>query len=319
MLNSTEDRRLDTSRLNFCTTVPEQGLLENMIFSALNIFLSVTAILGNVSILVALKKESCLHPPTKLLFRCLASTDLCVGLIPQPLYVISLLALTNEYWNICYISFAFLSITGTMFSGVSLLTLTTISVDRLLALTLKLRYRQVVTLKRVRVVVVLWWIFSSFIALALAVSTSVAGRIVITVLFLCIVASSFCYLKLYHTLRHHQMQVVQGDVQHQDQPNGGGTGPLNKARYRKTVSTALWLQITLLACYLPYYTTTALAAGLLRFDKELSVATNVAFKLTITPVFLNSSLNPILYYCKIREVRLAVKDTVKQWCGSFPL
>ena len=186
MLNSTEDRRLDTSRLNFCTTVPEQGLLENMIFSALNIFLSVTAILGNVSILVALKKESCLHPPTKLLFRCLASTDLCVGLIPQPLYVISLLALTNEYWNICYISFAFLSITGTMFSGVSLLTLTTISVDRLLALMLKLRYRQVVTLKRVRVVVVLWWIFSSFIALALAVSTSVAGRIVITVLFLCI-------------------------------------------------------------------------------------------------------------------------------------
>lgn len=319
MLNSTEDRRLDTSRLNFCTTVPEQGLLENMIFSALNIFLSVTAILGNVSILVALKKESCLHPPTKLLFRCLASTDLCVGLIPQPLYVISLLVLTNEYWNICYISFAFVSITGTMFSGVSLLTLTTISVDRLLALMLKLRYRQVVTLKRVRVVVVLWWIFSSFIALALAVSTSVAGRIVITVLFLCIVASSFCYLKLYHTLRHHQMQVVQGDAQHQDQPNGGGSGPLNKARYRKTVSTALWLQITLLACYLPYYTRTALAAGLLRFDKELSVATNVAFKLTITPVFLNSSLNPILYYWKIREVRLAVKDTVKQWCGSFPV
>ena len=112
-------------------------------------------------------------------------------------------------------------------------------------------------------------------------------------------------------LNHHQAQV--------QKPNGGGTGPLNKARYRKTVSTALWLQITLLACYLPYYTTTALAAGLLRFDKELSVATNVAFKLTITPVFLNSSLNPILYYWKIREVRLAVKDTVKQWCGSFPV
>ena len=56
--------------------------------SVLNSILSVAAFLGNALILIALHKESSLHPPPKLLLRCLATTDLCVVLISQPLAVI---------------------------------------------------------------------------------------------------------------------------------------------------------------------------------------------------------------------------------------
>ena len=49
---------------------------EFLYLSAFNIFLSITAVLGNILILVALRKVSSLHPPSKLLFRCLATTDL---------------------------------------------------------------------------------------------------------------------------------------------------------------------------------------------------------------------------------------------------
>lgn len=55
-------------------------------FSVLFIFLSITATLGNTLILFALCKVSSIHAPTKLLFRCLAVTDLCVGLTCAPLY-----------------------------------------------------------------------------------------------------------------------------------------------------------------------------------------------------------------------------------------
>ena len=51
------------------------------LLSVLHSFLSVTAFLGNTLILIALRKESSLHPPSKLLLRSLATTDLCVGLI----------------------------------------------------------------------------------------------------------------------------------------------------------------------------------------------------------------------------------------------
>ena len=66
-----------------------------------NILLSITTFLGNTLILVALHKESFLHPPSKLLFRCLATTDLCVGIIVQPLVITYWMPMVTQRWNIC--------------------------------------------------------------------------------------------------------------------------------------------------------------------------------------------------------------------------
>ena len=64
-----------------CPSEPTEGLKGHLLFiSILNSILSLTAFLGNSLILIALHKESSLHPPSKLLLRCLATTDLCVGL-----------------------------------------------------------------------------------------------------------------------------------------------------------------------------------------------------------------------------------------------
>lgn len=56
-------------------------LMARVVVSACNIIFSITAALGNILIFIAFHKESSLHPPSKLLFRCLAATDLCVGVI----------------------------------------------------------------------------------------------------------------------------------------------------------------------------------------------------------------------------------------------
>ena len=121
-------------------------------FVALNILFSITAILGNVLILIALHKVTSIYPPTKLLFRCLAVTDLSVGLISQPLYAVELVhvGITNSDENIVYYARLLYTFSTTVFCGVSLMTSTAISVDRLLALLLALRYRHVVTLKELR-------------------------------------------------------------------------------------------------------------------------------------------------------------------------
>lgn len=52
-----------------------------------NIPLSIVAFLGNAFIIAALRKVSCCHPPSKVLLGGLACTDLCIGLITQPLHV----------------------------------------------------------------------------------------------------------------------------------------------------------------------------------------------------------------------------------------
>ena len=74
--------------------------------------------------------------------------------------------MVNEQWNICRFTFAAVVITGYFFCLASLLTLSAISVDRLLALLLGLRYRLVVTLKRTYVAVVVFWVFSLVSAIA---------------------------------------------------------------------------------------------------------------------------------------------------------
>lgn len=67
----------------------------------LNIFLAIVTILGNKLILVALHHESSLHPPSKLLLRGLATTDLCVGLISQPVCVAFWVSIVVKNWTIC--------------------------------------------------------------------------------------------------------------------------------------------------------------------------------------------------------------------------
>ena len=248
MLNLTEMINQTKIKDIYCfTTLTEPKA--KIIFSAVNILLSITALLGNVLIIAVLPKVSSLHPPSKLLLGCLASTDLCVGLVIQPLYVNVLVSAKHS--RHCYYSALLFNTVTPFFSGVSLMTLTAISVDRLLALKLGIRYRQVVTLRRLWILTVIIWLSNTKLSNAV-ITVHVPSyflEIFITELTLCIIVSSSCYMRMYRILRHHQAQVEQH--LHQGQQNGGET-PLNIARYRKTVSSALWVQITLVACYLPF-------------------------------------------------------------------
>lgn len=306
MENLTVDENNTTVQQLFCPTGP-YGVHLKIFISVLNIPLCATAFLGNIVIIVAVKKVSSLRPPSKLLFSCLAVTDLCVGAITQPLLVTYLMS--PEHSKLCFYAVVLFLTIGLIFCGVSMLTLTMISVDRLLALLLGLRYRHAVTLRRVRVIVVTIWIFCTFIAVTLAYNTRISDCMATMILILCIVTSIFCYSKIYLALRHRQAQVH--DHGHLGQANRGGI-PLNTARYRNTVSSALWLQMTLLACYFPVI--------ILSFISRFYVPTpslGFASAVALTLFLLNSTLNPFLYCWKMREIRQAVKDRIRQfWCFS---
>ncbi|XP_020626984.1 melanocyte-stimulating hormone receptor-like [Orbicella faveolata] len=266
------------------------------------VILTITATLGNSLILFALHKDKSLHPPSKLLLRCLTVTDLCVGVIGQPTAITLLLSAINENWKLCRVAKYLAYVTTTISSGVSLATLTAISVDRLLALLLGLRYRQVVTVKRVRTIIILFWLKSSAVGI-LYVWDMTAYFITSAVLvMLQVIISTYSYARIFRTIRRQQTQV-------QD-TLGGQSGSIspNMARYKKTVINALWVHLTLATCYLPFAVVMTVAArrGL---DSSLFLAEDVA----VNFVYLNSSLNPILYCWKIKEVRQAVKETLRQF------
>ena len=291
----------------FCSVELIRGVDGKLIFlSALNIFLSVTAFLGNTLILVALHKETSLHPPSKLLYRNLAITDLCVGIIAEPLAVTYFTSVVNERWDICYHANWATDFSSCTLCSVSLLTLTAISVDRLLALLLGLRYRQVVTLRRTFITVIALWILSIISACTIFWNPLIFAWYQHIRTALCLVTTIFAYTKIFLTLRHNQIHVdhVQSHV-FPGQPSQ--EIPPNIARHRKAVNSALWIQVTLVVCYLPFGIVVALTP-----QRGMPLSSYLARNFAATIVYLNSSLNPFLYCWKIREVRQAVKETLRQ-------
>ncbi len=306
MANKTVDDENFTSELNQTREMLwPRGKSVVALLLALNIFLSITASLGNSLILVALHKESSLHPPTKLLFRCLAVTDLCVGLITQPLFTVYYMSFVTSgmNWNVIYYIDRACGSSSFILCGVSVFTSSAISVDRLLALLLGLRYRHVVTLRRVRAVIILFWLIGVSCGHMDFWNRRIALTVAFVVLTLSLAISVFSYTKIYLKLRHHQLQVLIP----QEQPNGGRI-PLNITRYKKSVSSVLWVQLALFTCYVPFIVVVMLAAH----GRMSGNTFKIAFLLTATLTFLNSSLNPILYCWRIGAVRQAAKNTIRQ-------
>ena len=274
----------------------------DLLLASVNIFLSITSSLGNALILIALHKVTSIHPPTKLFFRCLAVTDLCVGLLVQPLFAtFNLSRITEVSENDLYYIYEVSRVLNWILCSVSILTSTAVSVDRLLALLLGLRYRHVVTLRRVRVVIICVWFIGASVGPIRIWRTDITFMLASVFLTLYLVTSIFCYTRIHLQLRHRQ--VEQQNRVPTRQANGVGT-TLNIARYKKSVSSILWVQLALVACYCPWV---FLAILFVSSGKENDVAW-----LTITAlVHFNSTLNPILYCWKIGEVRQAAKDTIK--------
>lgn len=271
-----------------------------MVFlSSLNILLSITATLGNSLILIALCKEISLHPPTKLLFRCMAFTDLCVGSITQPLFVNLLLRIAQLEMNADDVEDdKVASIFSYALCGASVSTATAISLDRLLALLLGLRYRQLVTVTRVRSVVACIWFLAASCGLVRLWNYHAPLKIAVFFGGLLSIISVSSHMKIWCRL-HHQRFQVRDRLYHRK---------VNEvAQYKKTVSSIAWVQLVLLACYVPFLSVSMLIS--VGFRGKMIY---IAWLSTATLVYLNSTLNPIVYFWKMTEVRRRVKETIQQ-------
>ena len=280
---------------------------------ALNAFSSITACIGNVLILVALYKVTSISPPTKILFVSLAVTDLLTGLILQPLLVVhGIITSVIISTNLSYFSEQVNSVLGFILTTLSILTSTAISVDRLLALVLGLVYRNVVTLRRVRVIVICIWLLSCMLGgwRCTTVAADLAKLVFLVVVGLCFITSIASYIKIYSLLYRHRRQVHGYFKRAQQQSNR--TAQLNEARFKKTVSSIAWIQFTLILLFIP-----CIVVAILWINKIIpsGIPGAILFRVSFSVFYLNSSLNPVLYVWKIREVKKIVKaDLMKLKC-----
>ena len=200
---NTEMKTVQSSANIFCSQEQTRGLYGDIVcLSVINTLLAITSIVGNTLILIALHMETSLHRPSKVLIRNLVASDLCAGFV-EIVFVAYWISILQGRWQTCHILFYAHLIGGIISLSMSLWTITVISVDRLLALLLGLRYRQVVTLRRVYVVVIFFWVCPGVASATLGILSPYSWKIWSTTnITLCLVTSIFCYTRIFLKLRH---------------------------------------------------------------------------------------------------------------------
>lgn len=274
-------------------------LVVNCVFNG---FLSYTAIAFNIITIQALRKTMSLSKPLKTLFRSLAVSDLCIGLVVQPLYIaVAVMEMEQNTHSRVYsvVSLAFY-IHVNLLCGASFFGVVSLTVDRFLAIYLHLRYQELVTHKRVVVVVISTWLFSAFFSVFDETLDWIPRKVpyIIFSIFntIGITTAGLLYCKIYTTVRRHTNQMY-----HLQITAAQSEEMANAARLRKSAVTSFFVYVVFLVCYLPIF---CVRLATMICGETLSIYHLWNYGLTL--MFLNSSLNPLIYSWKMRHIRRAV-------------
>ena len=192
----------------YCSEELIRGVKKQVTYlSLIYILLGITANVGNTLILIALHKETSLHQPSKVLLRNLVASDLCIGFV-QLVYGALGISILQGRWQICCLLFFVNGIAANISITVSLWTITTISVHRLLALLLKLRYRQVVTVRKVYAVAISSWVCHGISTATLWCFGLDAWKVLFgTNIAVCLITSTYSYTRIFFRLRQQHSPV----------------------------------------------------------------------------------------------------------------
>ena len=282
----------------------EELFVTNILTCILNLLFGVVTFVANTTILLAIKKTRDLHTPSFLLLGSLAASDLLVGLVCQPLFLAFKVAeLERDLNAYCWLRLL-QSRTAWTTSGVSVVTVAAVSVDRLLALTLHLRYHTLVTVPRVLQITFLFWILSIILNVVLTFwMTNVWLFMPMVIFFLAFIAITISTLKIFQTVLRHQRQINDQNaaVSHLE------TDTVNVQKCRKSAVTVLYVFGLFVICYVPYIATSIIEVLLGYTTKVL-----IAYDLCETAIYINSFLNPIVYCLRVTKMRRAVKNILQR-------
>ena len=280
----------------------QASIIANCVFNA---FFGFTAITFNIVTILALRKPLTIPRAVKTLLMSLAVADLGVGLLVQPLYVAYLVMLKQE--NTQNSTFEIVSDlwgnTAYFFTYASFFGVVALAADRFLAIHLHLRYQELVTHRRVLAVVIFIWILSAILTILIERTPNVEAFIVITVDSLCYLTTAWFYFKIYLTVRHHSDQI---HVLQEQLAQNNGTDMGNAERERKAAVGTFYVYVVFLICCLP------LTSCMIIYQSigPHTVLTNLELY-TEMLTYLNSSLNPLIYSWKMKHVRHAIMEILR--------
>ena len=286
-----------------CTKKAVQ-LVDDNIFYATNIALAVlSAVIGvfavglNSSVIVSVSKTPSLQRPANLLLCSIAASDLLVGLVVLPTYVIARLMKINSDVSICVADLVWnlYNLLVLLFSGVSYVQLCLISWDRYKAVSDPMVYRANVSKRKTLISIAVSWLVWVVLVILLefAVPQALSEYILPFIGAVLVLVPTAAQVAMYKAIRRHNQQIVHIDPR---------TTATALAREKKIAVTLRYVLAAVLGCLLvpTIVHTVAVATGNKTFG-TYGVPWAILF------VYLNSCINPVIYFLRHPDMRAAVR------------
>ena len=302
-LNATSDT--DFWSLDHCGQCHRDLSVPLFVNCVLNALLSITAILGNTLVIYsAWNIPALLNSPSNILLFGLAVCDFGVGITVQPLYIIYQSFYLTNHLQAWLATMEVFNAISNLVCGVSFLTTTAVSIDRYLALHFHLRYRELVTTRRTFPLLGSLWVIAVLVASTLLWKPSFTFFAALLVIATCLFITIVVYVKIFTIARFHREKILK-------QLDPGEKHTI--LQQTKSALNTFYVCVIHSFCYIPYF-----IFLILRDGHKTTAFTVLATEFAQTLIFLNSSLNPILYCWRLRDFRVAVKRTIaKIHCNNY--
>ena len=270
-----------------------------------NAYLSYTATMLNIVAIYAIRKTSSLSKNLKTLLLSQAVSDFGVGLIVQPMVVAQAMN-SKRNSETRLIPTKLLIFPTNLFIFATLFSVTALCADRFLAIHLHLRYQELVTYKEVAAAVISIWVISALISLVrLFLPTQIMYVSFVSIISACIITATFLSAKLYLTIRRHIDQIQVPQVAQNDQGE-------SVQRKRKSAMASFYVYLVFIACYLPDICVLIIIAT----NSEPRIDKKHLKSYTLTLLFLNSTLNPLIYCWKMKRIQHTIVGTLRNLFSS---
>ena len=295
--------KTDSNSLGLCPSVSRNPSRVSTIATTVmtTIACPLTVLLNALVVIAVMKKKQLRSIPT-ILLASLATADLLIGAIAEPLFITAgIFRLLNDFKTMCTLSMAGLFVLHLTWT--SIYHLTAMAWERYVAIKNAIKYKVIVTRSRVKMCAIASWVFTAIsTAPSVLFSVGVVDRevkVILNMCFftapltICMVTIPVVYSLIYLEIRRRKQTAVIQLLS----PSAQNAAAIE----RKVVKTTLLLTVALLISFAPLFV-------LLFFTHIFDFASKDVFQWVVALNQLHSLANPILYFYRNRRFRNTVLE-----------
>ena len=277
---------------------------------------------GNILVFAAVLRKASLRNTANTSILCLAFTDLMVGFLVQPSYIVYQASkITSKPDNFPCRQLLAYSFSGVLCICMSFLALILISLERYLAVFYPYRYIEMVNTRRLIAVFVSVWVIVCAIILGLrfafGINSDQEKGLISSIILSNFIITTFVYIKIFRLVKKCNAQVTIDISANASNSAENGTSeqqPQTNSREAKASKTVAFVAGTLFLCFTPTFCTTIVdQAGLARKD----LLYHVIYPIAETAVLFNSCVNPGIYVWRNQGIRRSLVEMLRSCpCSS---